>query len=224
MDVVATNSFEEFKNRSLELAKKVDAFFVINHDTIKDRDDKYVDMLKVGKWYLENIKKPEASHEDQFVREGMLLTANDSGYNQSFQAFEMGYDILEQGLSPARMRTKTPARGPFMVNKKRADILYYRFGKSAPAEQLALSAAALESNLSMESEKTGFHLSALLVFIGLNIARRVLIMLALLQQRLIENVPSESYPSRSARFATTSRSSMARFSKARYVRWLSHPP
>ena len=123
VDVVETNSFSEFKQRTLELAERVDAFFVLNHDTMKDDDNNHVDMLTVGRWYLENVHKPEASHEDQFVREGMLLTANDSGYNQSYEAFEMAYDILEQGLNPGRMRTITPQRGPFMVNRRRAQVL-----------------------------------------------------------------------------------------------------
>ena len=126
VDTVVTNSFDEFKSRALELAKRVDAFFILNHDTLVDSSDNHVDMLTVGRWYLENIKVPEASHEDQFVREGMLLTANDSGYNQAFTAFEMAYDILEQGLSPSRMRTRTPAKGPFLVNSQRAAALQLR--------------------------------------------------------------------------------------------------
>lgn len=121
---VTTNSFETFKQRALQLQEEVDAFFVLNHDTIvNDDDNKHVDMLTVGNWYLNNIKKPEASHEDQFVREGMLLTANDSGYNQGYRAFEMAYDILEQGLNPSRMRTVTPLRGPLMINRQRAEML-----------------------------------------------------------------------------------------------------
>lgn len=123
VDTVMTNSFSEFKARVLELSERVDAFFVLNHDTFRDDDGNHVDMLTVGRWYLENIKKPEASHEDQFVREGMLLTANDSGFNQSYKAFEMAYDILEQGLNPSRMRTATPQRGPLMVNRRRAEAL-----------------------------------------------------------------------------------------------------
>jgi ABC-type uncharacterized transport system substrate-binding protein len=143
-DIVATNAFDEFKTRAVELAKKVDAFFVLNHDTMKDPTGKYVDVLTVGRWYLENIKKPEASHEDQFVREGMLLTANDSGYNQSFLAFEMAYDVLEQGLSPANIRTRTPARGPYMVNKIRAQMLGISLqDKMHLIEQLIDSALAL---------------------------------------------------------------------------------
>jgi len=144
VDVVATNSFTEFKNRALELAQKVDAFFVLNHDTMRDEQNNHVDMLTVGKWYLENIKKPEASHEGQFVREGMLLTANDSGYNQAYKAFEMAYDILEQGLNPGRIRTITPQRGPLMVNRQRAMMLGISLDdKMALIEEIVDHAVAL---------------------------------------------------------------------------------
>lgn len=121
--IVQTNSYEKFQRRTLSLAEKVDAFFILNHDTMRDTQDNHVDMLTVGRWYLTHIHKPEASHEDQFVREGMLLTANDSGYNQAFTAFEMAYDILEQGFNPGLIRTKTPPRGPLMVNRRRAEML-----------------------------------------------------------------------------------------------------
>lgn len=120
---VQTNSFERFKAEALRLAGVVDAFFVLNHDTMVDERGDHVDMMTVGRWYLETIRLPEASHEDQFVLEGMLLTANDSGYNQSFSAFEMAYDILEMGLNPGRMRTRTPPRGPHLVNRQRAQAL-----------------------------------------------------------------------------------------------------
>lgn len=144
VDTVATNSLEEFKAKTLELSTQVDAFFVLNHDTMRDASGSHVDMLTVGRWYLQNIKKPEASHEDQFVREGMLLTANDSGYNQSYLAFEMAYDILEQGLDPGRMRVRTPARGPLMVNTQRARQLGLRIDDMRhKLEELVHSSAAL---------------------------------------------------------------------------------
>lgn len=120
---VVTNSFEDWKKGALDLAKRVDVLFVLNHDTLRDRDGNHVDVLAAGRWYLNNIKIPEASHEDQFVTEGLLLTANDSGYNQGFLAFQMAYGILEQGLNPARMAVKTPERGPYMVNRHRAKTL-----------------------------------------------------------------------------------------------------
>jgi ABC-type uncharacterized transport system substrate-binding protein len=123
VDVVVTNSFSEFRIKTLELIPKVDAFFILNHDTFLDEQGNHVDMLDVGKWYLENVKKPEVAPEPQFVREGMLATASDSGFNQSYKAFEMAYDILEQGLNPSRMRTVIPPKGPLMVNRIRAKTL-----------------------------------------------------------------------------------------------------
>ena len=52
--------------------------------------------------------------------EGMLLTANDSGFNQGYLAVEMASGILEKGLNPARMAVRTPERGPYLVNRNRA--------------------------------------------------------------------------------------------------------
>jgi ABC-type uncharacterized transport system substrate-binding protein len=122
-EVVATNSWLTFQQQALALAQQVDAFFVLNHDTLKDTHGQHVDMLTVGRWYLEHIRKPEASHEGQFVREGMLCTANDSGYNQGYTAFEMAVEILGHGTQPSQMRPRTPQRGPLMVNRERARML-----------------------------------------------------------------------------------------------------
>ena len=120
VETIVTNALDEYKSRALDAAKRVDAFFVLNHDTLRDAKGNHVDMLLVGRWYLENIRIPEVSHEDQFVREGMLLTANDSGFNQGHLAFEMSLPILERGVSPARIAVKTPDRGPYLVNRNRA--------------------------------------------------------------------------------------------------------
>lgn len=126
VDKVLTNSLDEFKARAVDLSKRVDAFFVLNHDTLRDAKGRHVDMLDVGRWYLTTIRIPEASHEDQFVLEGMLLTANDSGFNQGQLAFEMAHGILENGLNPARMAVRTPDRGPYLVNRNRARALGIR--------------------------------------------------------------------------------------------------
>jgi len=145
VDMVVTNSFSKFKTRTLELVSKVDAFFILNHDTLIDDHGNHVDMLDVGKWYLENVKKPEASLEPQFVREGMLLTASDSGYNQSYKAFEMAFDILEQGLNPSRMRTIVPPKGPLMVNRIRAKTLRISLeDKMDTIDEIVEEAIALE--------------------------------------------------------------------------------
>jgi hypothetical protein len=57
----------------------------------------------------------------------------------------MAYDILEQGLNPGRMRPRTPARGPLMVNTRRANMLGITIdGEMRKAVQLIDSAAALK--------------------------------------------------------------------------------
>ena len=123
VDVVATNSFSEFQRRVLEVAPRVDAFFVINHDTMKDDQGVHVEMLTVGTWYLEHVHKPEVADEDQFVREGMLCAANDSGYNQGVLQFEMAVEILERGAKPSELAPRVPPRGALMVNRRRAQQL-----------------------------------------------------------------------------------------------------
>ena len=120
---IVTNSYADFKRRALDEARQVDAFFVLNHDTLRDDQGRHVELLDVGRWYLQNIRIPEASHEDQFVYEGMLLTANDSGFNQGYMAFEMADLILQKRGTPARMAVRTPDRGPYLVNRIRADQL-----------------------------------------------------------------------------------------------------
>ena len=79
------------------------------------------------------------------MREGMLLTVNDSGYNQGYMAFEMAYDILEQGFNPGRMRTKTPPKGSAMVNRQRAHMLGISLeGKQDIIEEIIETALALQ--------------------------------------------------------------------------------
>jgi ABC-type uncharacterized transport system substrate-binding protein len=102
-------------------------------------------MLTAGRWYLEHITKPETSHEDQFVLEGMLCTANDSGYNQGYTAVAMAVEILERGVKPAQMQPRTPPRGPFMVNRQRAKQLGIALeAKRHFVEQVVEEALALQ--------------------------------------------------------------------------------
>lgn len=120
---VATDSFSEWKTQTLDLQDKVDAFFVVNHSTIKDDQGKPVDALEVAAWYLANIKKPEAVPEEQFVLEGMLLTVDDSGFKQGYEAGRMANMILHEKKSPADIAVLAPKRGNIIVNKQRAQQL-----------------------------------------------------------------------------------------------------
>jgi len=123
IEKVTTNSFSLWKAKALELGNKVDAFFVFNHNTLKDDNGGSVDQLEAGAWYLRNIKKPDVGHEKQFVIEGLLAAVDDSGFKQGYEAVKMAYQILEKGVRPAHMRSYAPERGPFIVNRQRAAML-----------------------------------------------------------------------------------------------------
>ena len=120
---VATNSYEDFQEKAAALFGKVDTFLVLNHDTLKDRGGNPVSIMTAGKWYLENSKTPEASDEEQFVREGMLCAADDSAVKQASTAFMMGKDILEGRITPEMTKPVAPTRGPLLVNRARAEKL-----------------------------------------------------------------------------------------------------
>ncbi len=123
VESVRTNSLEEWKAGALALKDKVDAFFVTNHNTLKDKDGRAVDPLAVGAWYLATIRKPECSDEKQFAQEGMLCVCDDSGYNQGYDAMKLACRILKKGERPAQIRVTAPRRGAFIVNRQRARTL-----------------------------------------------------------------------------------------------------
>jgi len=123
VETVVTNSLETWKQKALELQEKVDAFFILNHNTLKDADGKPVDQLEIGAWYLRHIKKPDVGHEKQFVVEGVLCAVDDSGFKQGYEAVKVAHRILEKSENPAVIPVYAPDRGPFVVNLERAEML-----------------------------------------------------------------------------------------------------
>lgn len=122
VDTVITGSLEEWQKQALILREKVDAFFILNYNTLKDNQNKAVDPLAVASWYLNNIKLPDIAHERQFVEEGILAAVDDSGYKQAFEAIQIAHRIL-QGESPATISVYAPERGARLLNRKRASML-----------------------------------------------------------------------------------------------------
>jgi len=144
VDQAMTNSFSEWKDLVQQMTSKVDAFFVVNHGTLKDDRGGAVDSLQAGAWYLANINKPEASPEKQFVQEGMLLTVDDSGYKQGYEAGRMADMILHQKIKPADIPVIAPARGAIMVNRQRAAMLKVDVSNKDFIEKFIEKSAALE--------------------------------------------------------------------------------
>lgn len=145
--LVVTNSYEAWKAGALELADKVDAFFVLNHNTLKHADGRPVDQLEAGAWYLTHVRKPDIGHERQFVVEGVLCAVDDSGFKQGYEAVRIARRILEGGEHPSTIAVYAPERGDFVVNRERARMLGLdtHFERSGLVERWVPTARALDA-------------------------------------------------------------------------------
>lgn len=146
---VVTNSLQTWQARALELAPRVDAFFVLNHNTLKDAQGRPVDQLEVGAWYLDNVRKPDLAHERQFVVEGVLCAVDDSGFKQGHEAVRMARRILDGGEDPASMAVYAPSRGEFVVNLERARML----GLESLVATSPLVEARIERSLALDRHR-----------------------------------------------------------------------
>jgi ABC-type uncharacterized transport system substrate-binding protein len=144
VESVVTNRLDEWKSGALRLQDRVDAFFVMNHNSLKDENGRAVDQLEIGHWYLRHIRIPECAHEKQFAEEGMLCVCDDSGYNQGYEAMKLAYRILKKGQSPGQIEVKAPGRGPFLVNRARARGLGLVLTADMGVEEIIETALALE--------------------------------------------------------------------------------
>lgn len=118
--VVITNSYSEWKKEALALQEQVDAFFISTHNTLKDDQGEHVNYLDVAVWYFKNIRKPEVTPANFFVKEGFLSTVDDPGFNQGYEAVKMAHSILSGQEKPSEMSSYAPGQGPFVVNRWRA--------------------------------------------------------------------------------------------------------
>jgi ABC-type uncharacterized transport system substrate-binding protein len=147
VETVVTGDYEQFKGKILDLQTKVDAFFVAQYSSLIDGSGKYVSAHDVTAWYLANVTIPETAEQGQFVRQGMLCGADDSGYNQGYEAVAVAADILAKGANPATYPVRAPKRGALMVNRERAAMLGIRLMPDMGVEEYIEEAEALKHRL-----------------------------------------------------------------------------
>ena len=147
VDTVVTGDYEVFKARILELQTRVDAFFVAQYSSLMDKNGSNVAAHDIASWYLTNVRIPETAEQGQFVRQGMLCGADDSGYNQGYEAVQVAHDILVTGANPAAYPVRAPKRGALMVNRERAKMLGIHLLPAMGIEEYFDEAAALKGTL-----------------------------------------------------------------------------
>lgn len=147
IEVVATNNSDEWRSKALELQTRVDAFFVAQYAGLKDKNGRPVTDEETAAWYITHITIPEAAGFRHRVVQGMLCAADDSAYNQGYEAVAVAHDILAKGANPATYPPRAPKRGPLMVNKQRAHMLGITLTKEMGIEEYIEEASSLKEAL-----------------------------------------------------------------------------
>lgn len=145
IDSVSTNDYRLWKEKIVELQGKVDAFFVAQFSGLKDKNDRAVSDEEAAAWYITHVKIPEAAGFRHRVINGMLCAADDSGYNQGYDAVAVAHDILAKGAKPATYPPRVPKRGPLIVNTQRAKMLGITLTENMGIEEYIEEAASLKS-------------------------------------------------------------------------------
>ena len=148
IEMAVTNSYEEWQQKALELQHKADAFSLLNHNTLKDKDGRSIDQMEAGAWYLNNIKKPDLGHIKGSVIEGLLCAVDDSGFKQGYEAVKIAHRILAGQEDPANIAVYAPEPGNFIVNMERARMLGLeeKFASSPLVDERIETAMALDKN------------------------------------------------------------------------------
>lgn len=148
IEMAVTNSYEEWQQKALELQQKADAFSLLNHNTLKDKQGRSIDQLEAGAWYLNNIKKPDLGHIKGSVIEGLLCAVDDSGFKQGYEAVMIAHRILTGKEDPANISVYAPEPGNFIVNMERARMLGLEqlFASSPLVDERIETAMALNNN------------------------------------------------------------------------------
>lgn len=120
VDSVITNSFDVWKTRALQLDNEVDGFLLSSNHTLKSFSGDVVSGDEVVRWYLSNIRKPDASAQINHVRSGILATVYDSPIAQGLETARIATQILINNKNPADISPYAPAHGGYVINSWRA--------------------------------------------------------------------------------------------------------
>lgn len=122
-EVYATDDFNLWKRKVMELQTRVDAIGILGYHTVKaDASEESLPSSEVLNWTLENSKLPDFSGNDFAVRGGVLCGVTLSGYEQGKAAGETAVKIL-LGTSPGDITIKSPSKGNTIINIDRAEAL-----------------------------------------------------------------------------------------------------
>jgi len=118
-------TFEEWRDRVMDLQKRVDCILVYNALTVRGPDGRVMANRDVYRWMMANSRVPDCGVWESPVKYGLLAGVILTGYYQGYYAGLKVKEILS-GKSPAVIPIDRPPRGEIAVNLARARTLGLR--------------------------------------------------------------------------------------------------
>ncbi len=144
VEVVSTYKFQEWKQRVLELQDQVGAFFIASINSLEDERGMNVPREEVVRWYLANIRIPEAAPTRSYIENGLLCSADYGRRDQGREAVIIAHDILSQGTQPAIYPVRNTKRSTLVVNRERAEMLGITLTPEMGIEEIIENSTALQ--------------------------------------------------------------------------------
>lgn len=116
-------TFDEYKNKILELQDQVDAIALLGIFNLKDVNGNDMDYEQVLKWTADNSQLPDFSFWESRVDSGTLCAVAVSGYEQGYLAGEMARKILHDNVAPSSIKMSPTLTGEPMISLPRAKHL-----------------------------------------------------------------------------------------------------
>jgi len=121
-DSLLSEKFSEWKEKILEWQEKVDCLFVFSNNAVKDINGQNMSPKSVVDWLVENSRLPDTAPWAYQVKDGIFVSASDSGEEQGIHAAFMAAEVLN-GAAPGSLSIITPPKGVPVINENRAKKL-----------------------------------------------------------------------------------------------------
>ncbi len=118
-------TFRGWKEKVLELQKRVDCLLVYNALTVRDSKGRVISDREVIRWTVEHSRLPDGGVWEVPVKYGLLGGVILTGYYQGYYAGLKVKEIL-MGKNPGEIPIERPPRGEIAINLARARVLGLR--------------------------------------------------------------------------------------------------
>lgn len=124
-ETFVSRNFEEWKPKIREWQGKVDCLYVLCSGSARDGRGRFLGHHPTVAWIAKNARMPTTGNWDFQVKDGLLVSAADTGEQQGLYAARLAVEIL-RGRKAGELHLITPPDGVPVINMKTAGRLGIR--------------------------------------------------------------------------------------------------